>query len=137
MSIYFRGMLGISLCIATLSVYAAECDTAVDFINGYYESLNNNHVKEVLDKWYAPKKPDELRRSASNTELARVETVKLKSCSQGKTAKVYVEVVVKTNKKPAERWKGEVKLLDSDEAWKIDTMDLKKVPGKVEEEPGC
>lgn len=136
MSKYWREVLGIGLCVTGLSATAADCEEAVSFVEGYYESLNNNQVKEVLDKWHDPQNPKKLRESVSSVEYARLETTKLKSCSDSK-ATVYVEVVVKSKTQDAERWKGKLKLLDSDDEWKIGSMsDLKKVPGKVEE-PGC
>ncbi len=154
MSKYWREILGIGLCITGLSAQAADCgkavglcttgwfqeadcEDAVSFVEGYYESLNNNQVKDVLSKWHEPQNPKKLREIVSNVEYACLGTTKLKSCANGK-ASVYVEVVVKSKTRDAERWKGRITLLDSDEEWKINSMgDLKKVPGKVDEEPGC
>lgn len=128
---YWREILLISLYVMAFSVPAADCDSATDFVKDYYASLNKGHVGEVLAKWYKPKNPSKLRKSVANTESASVEDSKLKSCAAGK-ATVYVEVVVAAHKKPAERWSGNIQLLDSDDEWKIKAMDLKKI-----EEPGC
>jgi len=105
--------------IQTLS--SADCDQAINFIEEYYQSLNNAKVEAVLNKWY--KFPSKLRNSIANVEYAWIETCQLKSCSHGRRATVFVVVEVKSRKGQAERWKGNIQLIAVEDEWKIETFD--------------
>lgn len=125
---HWKIIIGLSLfSMFSAQAQAAECDAATGFIEGYYDSLSSNKTDEVLEKWYSPtpEKRDLLRELVPNIEFARLEKTKLVSCVKNK-ATVMVDVVVKPNNGKEEHWKGNVDLLGTKDAWKIDKMNLKK-----------
>jgi hypothetical protein len=124
-------LLALLSCVLVLQpLYArtvADCSKAESFIEEYYEDLENNDVKAAGNKWTKSKvRNKRFAKNVRNMHWASVKKTELDRCTRSR-ATVFINVTVKSYRRSAEEWEGQIYLKSIRGGWKISSMDLGRV----------